>query len=529
MQKVLSSKPRLNRIVADILMDMEIKDRLASGRGNAMLVAGSIYQACQYYDLFISSGLKKCAIITSYDPNVNTIKGESTGEDAETDNILKYETYQKMIAQYEKIYPDINTRGFETVIKEKFKKEPGQMKLLIVVDKLLTGFDAPPATYLYIDKSMQDHGLFQAICRVNRLDGEDKDYGYIIDYKDLFKSLNKAIKDYTTEAFGGFDPEDVDGLLKDRLKIGKQNLDSALESIKALCEPVKPPKSTADFIEYFCGNTEKPDDLSATEHRRHTLYKLTSKLIRSYINIANEMNEAGYTKQETENIQIDVGVFRDIRDEIKLASRDYIDLKQYEPAMRHLIDSYIDADESKKVSAFDDLTLIDLIINKGISAIDELPKGIRENRNATAETIENNVRKLIIDEKPTNPKYYERMSTLLDEIIRARKQQAIEYAVYLKKIENLIKKLKTSVSSDAYPKTIDTKAKRALYDNLENNENLALRVHEKIDTTKHADWRGNKLKERKIKFAIMEALEEFGIPEKKAEEILELAKNQDEY
>ncbi len=145
------------------------------------------------------------------------------------------------------IYPEIKTRGFEEVIREKFVKEPGQMKLLIVVDKLLTGFDAPPATYLYIDKSMQDHGLFQAICRVNRLDGEDKDYGYIIDYKDLFNSLSSAVKDYTSEAFDGFDKEDVAGLLKDRLKKAKENLDAALERVKSLCEPVKPPKDTHAF------------------------------------------------------------------------------------------------------------------------------------------------------------------------------------------------------------------------------------------------------------------------------------------
>lgn len=89
---------------------------------------------------------------------------------------------------------------FEKAVKKKFIKEPGQIKLLIVVDKLLTGFDAPPATYLYIDKQMRDHGLFQAICRVNRLDCEDKDFGYIVDYKDLFKSLEGAVKDYASEA-----------------------------------------------------------------------------------------------------------------------------------------------------------------------------------------------------------------------------------------------------------------------------------------------------------------------------------------
>src|SRR3989337_4548835 len=104
---------------------------------------------------------------------------------------------------------------FEDEVKKKFVDEPAQMKLLIVVDMLLTGFDAPSATYLYIDKSMRDHGLFQAICRVNRLDGEDKEYGYIIDYKDLFKSLAQSIEDYTGEAFAGYDKADVEGLLKD--------------------------------------------------------------------------------------------------------------------------------------------------------------------------------------------------------------------------------------------------------------------------------------------------------------------------
>ena len=90
------------------------------------------------------------------------------------------------------------------------------MKLLIVVDKLLTGFDAPPCTYLYIDKSMQDHGLFQAICRVNRLDGDTKEFGYIVDYKQLFGDLKNAMDKYTSGAFENYDPEDVDGLIKDR-------------------------------------------------------------------------------------------------------------------------------------------------------------------------------------------------------------------------------------------------------------------------------------------------------------------------
>jgi type I restriction enzyme R subunit len=243
MKKVFSSKSRLEKIVTDIMLDMAIKERLQNGRGNALLVSGDIYQACRYYEMFQKAGLEKCAIVTSFVPSYASIKGESTGE-GDTKKITQYEIYQKMLSGK-------NPDKFEEDVKKQFVDEPEQMKLLIVVDKLLTGFDAPSATYLYIDKKMRDHGLFQAICRVNRLDGEDKEYGYVIDYKDLFKSLERSVEDYTSGAFEDFDKEDVKGLLFDRLKKGRERLDTALEAIKALCEPVEPPKNTPMYIRYF--------------------------------------------------------------------------------------------------------------------------------------------------------------------------------------------------------------------------------------------------------------------------------------
>ena len=523
MQKVLSAQSRLNRIVADILLDMEVKDRLMSGRGNAILIAGSIYEACKYYELFQENGLKKCAIITSFNPDINAIKGETVSEEEETENLQKYEIYQKMLNG-----KDVTT--FEEETKKMFVEQPGQMKLLIVVDKLLTGFDAPPATYLYIDKSMQDHGLFQAICRVNRLDGEDKVYGFIIDYKDLFKSLNKVVKDYTSNAFDGFNKEDVSGLLKDRIASAKEKLLSSLEDVRALCEPVNPPKETNDFIAYFCGDTEKPEDVTRTAPRRAALYKLTSALVRAFAGLANEMSEAGFEREEAERIRKEVQFHDDVRNEVKLASGDYIDLKAYEPAMRHLIDTYIDASESEKVSAFDNVTILDLILKKGIGAVEDLPSGLRKDKEAVAETIENNVRRLIIEENPTNPKYYEKMSVLLDEIIRDRKSKAVEYAEYLRRIVKFVKDLKQATGSGGYPKTLNTRAKRALYDNLGNNEEAALRVNEAILRYKPDGWRGNVIKERVVKLAIRRALDECGIDDEGTiDSILELARNQNEY
>ncbi|ANH83169.1 restriction endonuclease subunit R [Niabella ginsenosidivorans] len=502
LQKVLSSRTRISRIMADILMDMEERERLQNGRGNAMLVAGSIYQACRYYELFQEAGFTKCAIITSYNPSISDIKGESVVEEPDTENVFKYDTYVKMLNGK-------TPEQFEMEVKRKFIEEPAQMKLLIVVDKLLTGFDAPPATYLYIDSSMQDHGLFQAICRVNRLDGDDKEYGYVVDYKDLFKRLEKAVSDYTSDAFDAFEKEDVEGLLADRLQKGKERLDECLESIKALIEPIGNAKDQLQCIRYFCGNPENPEDLKNTEQRRISLYKQTVALIRAFANIANEMEEAGYTIKQTEQIKEDMKFFENLRQEIKLASRDYIDLKQYEPAMRHLIDTYISATDSTVVSAFDDITLLQLIAEKGMDvAANSLPSGIRKNKNAMAETIENNIRRLIIDEMPTNPKYYEKMSVLLDELIRQRKEEAQEYKKYLAALAKLIKNVTKPEDSKDYPKAMNTPGKRALFDNLNRDANLALQVDAAIISVKKDDWRGNKQKEKEIRIAIGEYIED---------------------
>src|SRR5919106_666937 len=276
-QKVVSSEPRAKQIVDDILFDMETKPRLMDGRGNAMLVGASIYQACKFYELFSQAGFKgKCAIITSYEPQAGHISKEDSGHGA-TERLCQYEIYRQMLADHFNEPADqamTKVEQFEKDVKDRFINNPGQMRLLIVVDKLLTGFDAPSATYLYIDKHMQDHGLFQAICRVNRLDSEDKEYGYIIDYKDLFRSLEGAIKDYTGEAFAAYDKEDVEGLLKDRLQQGRERLEEAREAVKSVCEPVEPPRDTAAYLRYFCaqeaGNAEQ---LKANEPTRLALYK----------------------------------------------------------------------------------------------------------------------------------------------------------------------------------------------------------------------------------------------------------------
>lgn len=520
MQKVLSSRSRLEKIASDIVFDFNVKQRLNSDMGNAILVASSIYEACLYFKLLQNTELKgKCAIVTSYNPSTRDITTEDTGANTETEKEYIYNIYKTLLG-------DKPTEKYEEEAKAKFIKEPAIMKLLVVVDKLLVGFDAPPCTYLYIDKSMQDHGLFQAICRVNRLDSDDKQFGYIVDYKDLFKKVENAVAVYTSELdYDAFDKEDVDVLLKDRLEKGRERLDNALEEIALLCEPVVPPKDSLAYIRYFCGNPENEEDLKANEVKRTSLYQQTVAMIRAYANIAAEMEEAGYLQKEIEDIKKKVDFYLNLREEIKNVSCETLDMKTYEADMRHLIDTYIQAEEPRTISPFEDMTLLDLIVNSGIAAaINSLPKGIKSNREAVAETIENNVRRKIIKEHLIDPAYFEEMSKLLNGIIKERKDNAISYEEYLKKIAELSKRV-SHITRDDLPSIIQTNAQRSLYHNLGKNESLALSLDEAVKRVKKADWRGNQQKENEIKAELFKILKD----ENEVEKIFPIIKQQNEY
>jgi type I restriction enzyme R subunit len=518
MQKVLSSKSRMDRVVSDIVFDFGVKPRLSNNRGNAILVASSIYEACKYFTLFQKIAFKgRCAVVTSYNPLTRDITMEDTGANTETDKQFIYDTYTELLKEIEARPGMTKTETYEDRAKELFKDEPAGMKLLIVVDKLLTGFDAPSCTYLYIDKSMQDHALFQAICRTNRLDGEDKDFGYIVDYKDLFKKVESAIAVYTTEldhSAGGVDPE---VMMKNRLSKGRERLDNALEAIAMLCELVELPKGELEHIHYFCGNTEIPEDLAEREPQRTALYKATIALVRAYANIADELEAAGYSEADIRRIKQELDHYLKLREIIRKASGESLDLKVYEADMRHLIDTYIEADEPRKISTFDNMSLLELIVKTGIAnAINSLPGGIKGKKEAVAEVIENNVRSKIIKEHLNDPAYYESMSALLDEIIAARKAKAMEYEEYLKRIAELAKKVEAGQAEET-PEQLNTPGRRALYNNLTHNEELAIKIDGIVKQVRPDGWRGIKAREQVIKAAIYNVLKGNGFLHDEAE------------
>ncbi|MDP3702071.1 MAG: HsdR family type I site-specific deoxyribonuclease [Hylemonella sp.] len=526
MQNVLSSRARMDRVVADIVFDFAVKPRLSNERGNAILVASSIYEACKYFELFGKTVFKgRCAVVTSYNPQASDVSKEETGANTESDKQFIYNTYTELLKDVVAEPGKSKTESYEQQAKERFIKAPAKMKLLIVVDKLLTGFDAPPCTYLYIDKSMQDHGLFQAICRTNRLDGEDKDFGYIVDYKDLFKKVEKAIAVYTAELDHSEGGASLEILVKDRLEAGRERLDDAVEALALLCEPVKPPKGDLEHIHYFCGNTEIADDLKAREPHRVALYKAVVALVRAYANLADELEAAGYTPAQIELLKDLQKHYLNLREIIRKAAGETLDLKPYEADMRHLIDTYIEAQAPRKISPFDGIGLLDLIVKTGIAdAIAERLGDMKGNKESIAETIENNVRSKIVKEQLTDPAYFAKMSALLDEIIRLRKEKAIEYEDYLARIADVAKKVSAGKADDT-PVQLKTSGQLALYNNLKDHvaadaaqepvapyagKTMALDTALKLDAAIKAQrpdgWRGVVAKEQMVKQAMFEVL-----------------------
>ena len=503
MQNVLSSRSRMERVVTDIVFDFSTKQRLVTHRGNALLVASSIYEACKYYELFEKTELKgKCAVITSYVPNAQHVTREETGANTETEKQFIYNLYTKLLENVSRKGTKTETEVYEDDAKQQFIDQPARMRLLIVVDKLLTGFDAPSCTYLYIDKKMQDHGLFQAICRTNRLDGEDKTFGYIVDYKDLFNKVKGAISVYTKQLDDQDEGNKSQINMQDRLDKGRETLEAAREAFGKLCEPVAMPKSELDHIRYFCGNSEQPQDLAETEPLRVALYKCVAILMRAYAAIAEDIEQAQYTPQEAANIAVEVERAIALRDVIRFASGEHIELKAYEADMRYLIDTYIKAEEARKISHFDDVGLLDLIVKSGIAdAVNSLPSGVSKSKSAVAETIANNVRRAILQQRANNPAFYDKMSEVLDDVIAKLRDERLDYEQFMQEMAELAARVRAGMS-DNTPVALDTAGKRALYNNLKDDEELALKIDAAVRRSKPADFRGNRVKENIIKQAI---------------------------
>lgn len=463
MEKLMSAGERKQRIIASIIEDFTLKNRLNNNRGTAILVAASIYDACHYYRLFQNTDFGRfTGIVTSYEPNHNSISREP----ANSDERYKFDTYTQHVLKNGQ-----STRKYEEEIKRRFKEEPANCKLLIVVSKLLTGFDAPSCSYIYLDNELRDHNLFQAICRTNRLDGEDKDFGYIVDFKELFSDVQQAIAVYTSDELdlegGGEKENNVE--LKHWLVTGREKLDAARKALNYLCEPVALPREVEQFFEYFCGDASDPLSLSETEPLRISFYKAVVAFVRAYSATSQYMSEAGYSDSEIADIEKEIAFYSDVRLAIKRYSGEELDIKPYEADMRHLMNTYIKADPADPLGTVDQYSLVDLIIRTGIhdAIAQKLNQKGKLSHNAIAEGIINNIRQTIIRERLTDPRYYEEMSVLLDDLIRQKNEETENYEAFLQKAEDLVKKMSQGQNTDGVPEKLRGKAEAiVIYNNL---------------------------------------------------------------
>jgi type I restriction enzyme, R subunit len=206
---------------------------------------------------------------------------------------------------------------------------------------------------------------------------------------------------------------------------------------------VAQPQEMEQYLRYFCGDADDPNALTVTEPLRISFYKAVVAFLRAYAAIAQNLAEAGYSDSEIAALEQETKFYSDIREAIKKHSGEELDIKPYEADMRHLINTYIQADPAADLGNLNSLTLTELIIETGIH--DAIARKLNQqgklSKNAIAEGIINNVRKTIIREQLTDPRFYEELSKLLDDLIKQKRDDTATYEQFLKQAEALVMRL----------------------------------------------------------------------------------------
>ena len=388
------------------------------------------------------------------------------------------------------------------------------------------------------------------------MDGDDKDYGHIVDFKELFGDVQQAIAVYSSDELdidvGNGGDNNVN--LKNWLEEGKKQLDNARQAIGYLCEPVAQPREVEQYLHYFCGDAANPIALLETEALRVSFYKSVAVFARTFADIAQGLAKAGYSDAAAVAIQEEVAFYSEIRFYIKRHSGEELDIKPFEADMRHLINTYIQVDAATELGALGEMSLTELIIKTGI--YDAIAKKLNAkgklSKNAIAEGIINNVRKTIIRNQLTDPRFYAQMSKLLDDLIKQSRTDTASYEEFLRKAEDLVKRLATSQPENDIPAELHGKREATvIYNNLEailaasvvvsvpagvlHEEQaeygnarvlLALQIDHAMQLKAPGDWKGDETKERVVQNFLFPLLKQNRAP---TLAVFELVKNQPGY
>ncbi|TAA70643.1 type I restriction endonuclease subunit R [Planococcus salinarum] len=471
-ERIASSNQRISMIAFDINEHFLNHYKTQGSQFKGMLATNSKIEAIRYLEAFEDLEDLNCAVVIS-PPDQR--EGHDSVDEESKDKIQGF--WKKMMARYGT--PEV----YEDAIKEEFI-HGDEIDVLIVVDKLLTGFDAPRATVLYVDKPMKEHTLLQAIARVNRL-YEGKDYGLIIDYRGLLEKLDSALEMYSGAGLENFDPTDLEGTMYDVISIIGQLR-----------------QHHSDLVQMFGSirnkiDTEEYEVSLEDEERRNAFYDVLSKFGRNLgIALESEKVYNALSEEELKTYKKDLRFYQELRKNVKLRYSDAIDHKEYEAKMQKLMDHYISAEDVIRITNPVD------ILNE--QAFEEEIERLGSKR-AKADAIRTRLTKSVNTKWDENPAYYKRFSERIQEAIAAYKDKRISEAEYLNKMKEIVEEYRSGEPVDDYPELIKKNGNaQALYgitkDILQAAEfsvdynalgELALKTDDIIKDYKKRDWHSN--------------------------------------
>lgn len=473
-ERIASSSQRISMIAFDINEHFLKNYKTQDSYFKAMLATNSKIEAIRYLESFEELGDLNCAVVIS-PPDQR--EGHEAVDIESKDKVQRF--WKQMMERYGT--PD----EYEDAIKDDFINGD-EIDLLIVVDKLLTGFDAPRATVLYVDKPMKEHTLLQAIARVNRL-YEGKDYGLIIDYRGLLNKLDQAMQMYSGAGLENFDPKDLDGAIYDVISI----IGSLRQYHSDLLQIFTPIMNKQDTEEYEVWLEDK--------ERRDGFYDVLSKFGK-HLGIALESEKIynALSPDELQKYKKDLKFFQELRKSVKLRYSDTIDHKEYESKMQKLMDNYISAEEVIRIT-----NPVDILNEKAFE--EELER--LDTKRAKADAIRTRLTKSVHAKWDENPAYYKKFSERIQEAIQEYKEKRISEAEYLNKMKDIMKDYRSGESSEGYPEIIkENRNAQAFYGvtkDIMNSEvkepeasyevlgDLALRMDKIIQDYAKVDWHDN--------------------------------------
>ncbi|MCR4643840.1 MAG: type I restriction endonuclease subunit R [Oscillospiraceae bacterium] len=417
-KRLTSTDARIRRIALDI--EEHFTDSVKNTGMKAMLATNFKRDAVRYLEVFEQLGTLNCAVVIS-SPDMR--EGE--------DDVLS-ETDNKVIAFWNKMmqqYGDADT--YEETVKNKFCD--GEIDILIVCSKLLTGFDAPICQVLYIDKELKEHGLLQAIARTNRL-YEGKDFGLIVDYRGLIQKLDTAMNMYSGAGLENFEGSDLSGAIVDVITV----VGELREAYSQLCD-------------LFIGVTNKEDanayeDKLADEDLRKDFYALLCRFGKALAIVVNsEKAYAAVPSEEIKKYKAAFILFSKIRKSVKIRYADAIDNKEYEPIMQNLLDQNLSVTGLKIVTA-----PVDILDSDGL---EEQLKELGTAR-AKADAIRSRMTKSISEKYDENPAYYDAFSKKIKEALELYRNQVISEAEYLEKMTKIMEEYRSGKTELTYPERI---------------------------------------------------------------------------